>query len=198
MLTAAMIALLLPPLFLVLLLSYFLSTFLYSMLLKKIPVLDVFVLTAFYILRLMAGGVAVSIFPSFWLLAFSMFLFLSLGILKRYSELASVQQKGQMKKIPGRGYSTTDLETLRLMGTTSGYMSVLVVALYINSEQVKALYSHSPMLWAVCPLLLYWVSRLWLLAGRGQVQDDPLLFTLTDGISQLIGALVLICVLLSI
>ena len=195
---AVVLSLTLPPLFSVLLTLYALSSFLYSITLKALPIIDVLVLSGLYTLRLIAGGAATSIRMSFWLLAFAMFIFFSLAIIKRYSELASLNNTGKSEKISGRGYWPRDLETLCVLGSCSGYVSVLVMALYINSRQVTILYSHPSILWAICPLILYWISRVWLLAGRGEMHEDPILFALHDVTSLVVGALALIVVLLAI
>lgn len=192
------LSLTLHPLFSLLLAVYVLSSFLYSIQLKTLPVVDVLVLSGLYTLRLIAGGAATSTRISFWLLAFAMFIFFSLAIVKRYSELAPLSEAGKLKRIAGRGYWTHDLETLRVLGICSGYLAVLVMALYINSVQVRILYRHPYMLWALCPLILYWISRVWLLAGRGEMHEDPIVFALHDVTSLAVGVLALIFVLLAI
>lgn len=187
------VALLLPTLFLLLLASYYVATLFYSIVLKRIVLVDVFALAGLFSLRVLAGGAAVSIMPSFWLLAFSMFIFLSLALVKRGAELEEVSEDGIAPL--GRGYTRNDLEQLKAMGVASGYMSVLVIALYINSDEVLLNYSRPQVLWLVCPLLLYWVSRLWLKTGRGQMHHDPLVFAIRDPISRLFGVLILLTLL---
>jgi 4-hydroxybenzoate polyprenyltransferase len=140
------------------------------------------VLAGLYTLRIIAGGAAVSIMPSFWLLAFSMFLFLSLAMVKRYAELLELEKEGLMSE-RGRGYQTVDLAILASLGGASGYLAVLVLALYINSDAVRTLYARPQAIWLLCPLLLYWVSRVWLAAQRNKMHDDPLLFALRDSVS---------------
>jgi hypothetical protein len=122
-----------------------------------------------------------------------MFIFLSLALVKRYTELNSlrVQNKRETK---GRGYSTDDLEIVAMLGIASGFMAVLVMALYVNSQEVRILYQHNTVLLLMCPLLLYWISRVWLRAHRGQMHDDPIVFALKDAVSYVIGAL-MFCVL---
>ena len=154
--------------------------------------MDVLVLAGFYTLRIIAGGAATETLVSFWLLAFSMFLFLSLGLVKRYAELTHLVNAGSDRP-PRRGYRAADIETLAQLGSASAFMSVLVLALYINSEAVLALYSNPEVIWLLCPLLLYMLGRVWLLARRGELQEDPLVFLLQDRRSQL---LVLVGVLL--
>ena len=183
---------LLPPAFLLLLGVYLVTSLAYSLYLKKILLVDVVVLAGLYTIRIIAGGAAVSITPSFWLLAFSMFLFLSLAMVKRYSELLEMEEGRSY--IPGRGYMQADLETLGALGASGGYLAVLVLALYVNSEEVSATYRHPEAIWLVCPLLLYWVSRVWVVAGRGRMHDDPLVFALKDRVT-LMAALLAILIL---
>ena len=162
----------------------------YSLRLKQVALLDVFVLAGLYTLRLIAGHVATGIAYSPWLLVFSMFIFLSLALLKRFLELQSLRQQNR-HEVKGRGYTAADLELVTTLGLVSGYLAVLVMALYVNSEQVRPLYAHPLRLLLVCPLLLFWVSRVWLLAHRGQVHDDPTAFVLKDWVSYTVGAFTL-------
>jgi 4-hydroxybenzoate polyprenyltransferase len=155
----------------------------YSFYFKQIVILDVLVLAGLYTVRIIAGSAAVAIWPSFWLLAFSQFLFLSLAMVKRYTELKGVVS-GTQRFIKGRDYRVDDLELLTSLGGASGYLAVLVLALYINSNQVKTLYSHPEVIWLLCPLLLYWISRVWLLTHRGMMHDDPIVFALEDWASR--------------
>jgi len=180
------LALLLPGRFLVLLGLYVGMTTAYSVYLKRIAILDVIVLSGVYVFRVFAGGEAVGVIISAWLLAFSMFLFLSLAFLKRCSELYLLRgyDKGHAE---GRAYCEADLESLSNLGIASGYVSVLVLALYINSSQVMGLYSNPERLWLTCALLLYWVSRIWFMARRGEVLDDPVMFALQDKVSYAVG-----------
>ncbi len=194
---AIILAFFLAPHFWGLLAGYCVFSLLYPMRLKQIAIIDVLVLSGLYSLRLIAGGVATSITISFWLLAFSMFIFFSLAILKRYTELLLLNDQEDLKIIAGRAYWATDLETLRVLGICSGFVSILVMALYINSDQVTKLYSNPSVLWMLCPLLLFWISRTWL-SGRGQIHHDPVLFALQDRASQIIGVLILIFMVLAI
>jgi 4-hydroxybenzoate polyprenyltransferase len=173
----------LPSSFLELLALYVVLTTMYSVYLKLVPVLDVLLLAALYTLRVLAGIAAAQVRFSTWLLAFSMFLFLSLAFLKRYTEVSAMDGATT-------GYIRGDREWLGSMGGASGYLSVLVLALYINSEQVVALYRNPLLLWLICPLLLFWTSRMWLLAHRGQIHEDPIVATVRDPVSYLIGGLV--------
>jgi 4-hydroxybenzoate polyprenyltransferase/phosphoserine phosphatase len=162
----------------------------YSLRLKQIALLDVFVLAGLYTLRLVAGHVATRIAYSPWLLVFSMFVFLSLALLKRFLELHSLRQQNR-HEAKGRGYTAADLELVTTLGLVSGYLAVLVMALYVNSQQVQALYAHPLRLLLICPLLLFWVSRVWFLAHRGQMPDDPVAFAVRDWVGYAVGALTL-------
>ena len=187
---------LLPPTFLLILGLYLVTSLAYSLYLKRILLVDVVVLAGLYTIRIIAGGTAVSITPSFWLLAFSMFLFLSLAMVKRYSELLEMEEGRSY--IPGRGYMRADLETLGALGASGGYLAVLVLALYVNSEEVSATYRHPEAIWLVCPLLLYWVSRVWVVAGRGRMHDDPLVFALKDRVTLMAGLLAVLILTLAV
>jgi len=176
---SAGIALSLPPLFGAVLLGYMVATTLYSFWLKNVVVVDVLLLAALYTSRVIAGAAATSISPSFWLLALSMFLFLSLAVMKRYSEMLLAQRENRIQAA-GRGYLVTDLPVLLALGTASGYLAVLVLALYVNSVEVTQHYQSRDLLWLTFPLLLYWISRVWMKAHRGLMHDDPLVFAATD------------------
>lgn len=165
---------------------YWVATFGYSLWFKRVEMLDVCVLAGLYTIRIIGGAVAVSVPLSFWLLAFSMFLFLSLAVLKRYTELAGMEGQGQAS---GRGYAAADLPLLQSLGAASGYIAVLVLALYINSPESVELYSRPRVLWLLCPLLLYWVSRAWSVAHRRKMHDDPVVFAVTDPVSQVVAGL---------
>ena len=181
----------LPWPFVLILLGYYTTTLLYSWVLKGIALLDVLVLAGLYTIRLAAGAAAGSIAISSWLLAFAIFLFLSLALLKRYTELLVMQTEGR-QSLMGRGYAVDDLALLPSLGCAAGYMAVLVLALYIDSPDILALYSHPALVWLLCPLLLYWISRVWLLAHRGQMHDDPVVFAIEDRTSQLIACATLL------
>lgn len=181
-------ALWLSPRFALVLLGYYVLTTAYSFLLKRIAMLDVIVLAALYTLRIIAGTAAIRVPISFWLLAFSMFLFLSLAILKRYTELLTMRNQGR-DSAHGRGYGVGDLALLQSMGTSSGYLSVLVLALYINSTASMALYHRPQVLWLLCPILLYWISRAWMVAHRDLMHDDPVVFAVVDRTSRVLFVL---------
>ncbi len=175
--------------------AYYVVTWAYSLSLKRKALVDVMTLAGLYTIRIIAGAAATSIPLSFWLLAFSVFLFLSLGIVKRYTELDDAEPSG---KVAGRGYSAADLQLLQSLGTSSGYCAIVVMALYVNSPDSQALYQHSKGLWLICPLMLFWISRIWLLATRGQMHDDPIIFALRDRISLVVIGMVGVVVALSI
>ncbi len=198
LLAGLLLGLLLPPFFLAVLVVYYLLTLFYSFKLKQVVMVDVVCLAVLYTLRVIGGvGIQQEEALSHWLLAFSIFLFFSLAVAKRYIELLALRRKRE-EAIKGRGYLAGDLELLSSLGVSSGFLSVLVLALYINSETVRALYRHPDWLWLVCLLLLYWVSRLWLLCHRGQVHDDPVLFVIRDRGSHFVLLLGLALVLLAI
>jgi 4-hydroxybenzoate polyprenyltransferase len=178
----------LPRGFLAMLAIYFAATMAYSLALKSKLLLDVLVLAWLYTHRVVAGGIATGVTISAWLLAFSMFLFLSLAFAKRYIELRQSTSKGGQLK--SRGYFTQDMEMVASMGPASSYIAVLVFCLYVDSKAVTERYHAPTLLWFVAPVLLYWTSRVWFLAHRGQMQDDPVKFALTDRASWLCGLLV--------
>lgn len=185
---------LLPTSFARVLVIYYLATVAYSFSLKRVLMLDVITLGLLYTLRVIGGGAATGITPSFWLLSFSMFIFLSLALVKRFSELLLIRGEGQDTPM-GRAYKTIDLETLFTSGIASGFMSVLVLALYINSEEVRTMYRTPEAIWLLCPLLLYWLSSLWVRARRGMIHDDPLVFAIGDHVSRWVLLLMITVVL---
>ncbi|HUH64347.1 MAG TPA: UbiA family prenyltransferase [Terracidiphilus sp.] len=165
---------------------YLLITSAYSIYLKRIAIVDVLVLSGLYTLRLLAGGAATGTLISPWLAGFSSFLFLSLAMVKRFSELENLRERGGAA-MHGRGYRVADLEQIRAFGTASAYASVLVFTLYITRPDVDALYKHPVRLWLIVPLMVYWITRVWLIASRGELDDDPVIFALRDGISLAVG-----------
>lgn len=168
-------------------LAYFFLNLLYSGLLKKEPALDVVMLAGFYTLRLFAGGVAAGIRLSVWLLVFAMFFFFGLALVKRFAELLETAGDSQ-KASSGRGYFGLDLAQIGALGVSSGMISVLVLALYVSSPEVLLLYHKPRVLLLLCPLLMYWIGRLWTLANRGRVTGDPVVFALKDFRSYAVGA----------
>lgn len=171
--------------FAVVLACYYVLTTSYSLKLKRMMMLDVVVLAMLYTSRILAGSAAIHASHSFWLLAFSMFFFLSLAMVKRYIELLSAQKAGKVKA-SGRGYDVEDIPLIQSLGSSSGYLAVLVLALYIDSTASSLLYRHPHFLWLLCPLLLYWISRTWAIAHRGIMHDDPVVFAVTDNTSRVL------------
>jgi 4-hydroxybenzoate polyprenyltransferase len=169
---------------LALLLLYTATTLAYSLRLKRVALLDVLVLSALYTLRLVAGAVPVGVELSNWLLAISVFLFLSLALVKRCAELEEVLADDQKTQARGRGYHQDDLASLRAMGVSSGFLTVLVLALYVDSQTGRALYAQPAWLWGAAPLLLWWIMRMWLKTSRRELRgEDPLQFALRDPFS---------------
>ncbi|MDO9454429.1 MAG: hypothetical protein Q7J29_16440 [Stagnimonas sp.] len=142
-----------------------------------------------YTFRVVAGAAAVGLDLSFWLLAFSVFLFLSLAFVKRYAEL-ELQRSSGRTNLNGRGYLTGDAQLIQTMGITAGQASVLVLALYLNSEAVTKLYRNPEVIWGAVPVMLFWVHWMWMQAHRGRMHDDPLVFAVKDRTSLLAGACV--------
>jgi 4-hydroxybenzoate polyprenyltransferase len=177
---------------------YAVTTTAYSLRLKRMMLVDVIVLSGLYTVRILAGSAASGVPVSQWLAAFSIFFFLSLAFVKRFSELEGVRMRSEATgtvALKGRGYNISDLEQLRSFGTSSGYASVIVFALYIGNEVAQSLYPHHTRLWLLVPVLLLWISRLWLLASRGQLHEDPVVYAITDKRSLLLGAVVVVIVL---
>jgi 4-hydroxybenzoate polyprenyltransferase/phosphoserine phosphatase len=184
---------LLPMTFVGWIFVYLASTLAYSFYLKRVPLVDVLVLSGLYTLRLLAGGAATGTAISQWLAGFSVFLFFSLALVKRFAELENLRESGFQPK-NGRGYILRDIEQLRAMGTASSYAAVVIFAIYIGGHE-KMLYARPERLWLALPLLILWLSRVWLLASRGELNEDPVIFAFTDRMSLLIGALVILVVL---
>ena len=175
------------------LLIYLLLSTSYSLYFKRYALIDVLLLAGLYTLRVIAGAIAIQVPLSFWLLAFSVFVFFSVALLKRCTELRALRTS-----TAGRDYHVGDLADLRAMGMASGYIAVLVFALFINSPEVAERYSHPQLLWLSCPALLYWVSRVWIKQGRGEMHDDPLLFAVRDPASWAVLSALLAIVLVSV
>ena len=189
MLVGLLLALMLPPLFLLVLAVYLLLTTGYSFYLKQFVLVDVIVLAQLYTVRIYGGGAATGVVPSHWLLTFSLFLFLSLALVKRFTELRLMSQ-AEGTDLHGRGYWVSDLEHISGIGSSSGLLAVLVLALYISSKEVLLLYSHSEVLWLVCPVMLYWITRVWMLAYRNRMDDDPVVFAVWDSKSYVVAAMI--------
>lgn len=178
-----------PTHFLLALSTYLFLALAYLLFLKRKLLVDVLGLAALHTLRILAGNAAAGVPISSWLLAFSMFLFLSLALVKRYAELRITQDQSGLKKA-GRGYQAEDIEALSQLGMASGCTCALIMALYVDSAAVKQLYRHPELIWLVCPIILYQMARIWFLARRGQMPDDPLVFMIGDWRSQLMGLVV--------
>jgi 4-hydroxybenzoate polyprenyltransferase len=188
-------AVFLPPLFIGVLAAYLVATTAYSLSVKRMLLLDVLMLAFLYTMRLLAGAAATGVDVSFWLLAFSTFFFLSLALVKRFVELrASDLVRGE--RIAGRGYRTEDQDVIAQAGMASAFSSALVLALYIDSDAVRELYPHPWMVWPLAPIVLYLTMRVWILARRDEMHDDPVVFIISDWRSQLValagGAMLLI------
>ena len=151
--------------------------------------IDVIALALLYTVRIIAGAAAFSLALTFWVLAFSMFMFLSLALVKRYSELREARSKGCTEKTRGRGYYPADLEMISSLGASSGYLAVMVLALYIHDQATTALYAYPEVIWLACPLLLFWITRVWMLTHRGDMHDDPVVFAIRDRVSLMVGLL---------
>lgn len=183
----------LPPLFLGVLAGYYVVTFAYSMLLKRKLIIDVWTLGGLYTFRILAGAAAGDVPLSFWMLGFSMFLFLSLAAVKRQAELGDQIRSGRSSQ--GRAYEPEDLPILQGIALAAGYAAVIVLALYVDSPNVSPLYARPVYLWAVCPLLLYWISRMVMVTHRGAMTDDPIVYAVTDRKSLAVIALAGIAVI---
>ena len=179
MATGLALAAMVSPEFLLILLLYVGLTISYSLWFKTFVFLDVIVLASLYTIRILAGTAAIGVALSYWLFAFSMFLFLSLALVKRCSELKSMGETG-LGMASGRDYRVTDLPILSGMGVAAGYLAVLVLALFVNSPHDLVQYSHPERLWLLCPPMAYWVSRLWIKTSRGEMHDDPLVYSIRD------------------
>ncbi len=179
-------ALLLPREFTGLLATYLTLASAYSFFFKRRLLQDVFVLAGLYTMRIIAGGAATGVEISPWLLAFSLFFFLSLAFVKRYAELLMVADRAE-QQASGRNYLTGDISLIESVGPNSGYIAVLVLCLYINSPATEGMYAHPGWLWLLCPILLYWITRMWFLARRRTLADDPVVFAVRDRVSLLAG-----------
>ena len=182
--TSLAICLVLPAAYFLVLCAYMVMTTAYSFFLKRMLLIDVLTLAGLYTVRIIAGSAASDVSTSFWLLAFSLFFFLSLALVKRYTELQDFGT-GAGRATTGRGYVDADLETLGQAGMASGFASVMVLALYIDSTEVQLQYTEPYLVWPLCPVMLYIVVRIWILARRNQMHEDPVVFLLNDWRSQL-------------
>jgi 4-hydroxybenzoate polyprenyltransferase/phosphoglycolate phosphatase-like HAD superfamily hydrolase len=179
------------------LIFYFICTLGYSLYFKRKILIDICVLAGLYTLRIAAGAAAFRIDPSVWLLAFSIFFFFSLASVKRQAEL-TMQKNFNAEYQTGRGYRPADLPILCQMGLTSGYIAILVLAMYINAPSTKILYSSPYFLWGICLVLLFWTSRMVFVTNRGRMHDDPLVFAMRDRVSRYCVAMMVIFTALGI
>jgi 4-hydroxybenzoate polyprenyltransferase/phosphoserine phosphatase len=180
--------------FLVWLGIYLVATLAYSLRFKRVALVDVIVLSGLYTVRILAGSAATGVPVSTWLAGFSIFFFLSLAFVKRFAELENLRERGGVS-IGGRGYHVADIEQLRSFGSASGYASVVVLTLYISNLDAAQLYRHTNRLWLLVPVMLLWISRLWLQASRGQLDEDPVVYAITDRRSLLLGLVVVAIVI---
>lgn len=176
---------------------YAVTTLAYSLRLKRAVMVDVIVLSGLYTIRILAGSAATGVSVSTWLASFSIFFFLSLAFVKRFAELENLRERGGAKA-GGRGYHVSDIEQLRSFGSASGYVSVAVLTLYISNLNTAQLYHHTNRLWLLVPVLLLWLSLLWLKASRGELDEDPVIYAVTDRGSLLLGVVVVAVVLLAL
>lgn len=185
-------AALLPLPFVAVVAVYLLTTAAYSLDLKRKAVLDVMTLAGLYVIRIVAGGVATGIPVSTWLLAFTLFMSISLAFMKRFIEVSARQREGE---VPGRGYMSSDAAWLHSAGLSSAYLAVVVLAIYVNNPDLARLYSHPERLLVMCPVLLYWVTKLWLDAHRQTLHDDPVVAVAGDRTTYIIGVIGAVVVL---
>ncbi len=164
------------------LLGYLGLTTAYSFALKRMMVVDVITLAGLYSIRVIGGAVAISVVVSEWLIAFSMMIFMSLALIKRYVELAA-RQDANLPDPTGRDYKNSDLDIVAALAAAAGFNAVTILALYISSDAVNQLYSHPQILWLIGPLLMFWIARALMLAGRRIMDDDPVVFALQDKVS---------------
>jgi 4-hydroxybenzoate polyprenyltransferase len=199
MLIAASIglSLFLPPLFLLALFAYYILTTLYSWRIKQVPIADVLMLAVLYSMRIVAGSFSTGTVASGWFIEFAIFFFLSLALVKRVSELREMENEDD-RNHRERGYKPGDQPLLLAFGAASGYIAIFVFTMYLGSDKVAQLYSRPELLWLFTPLLLYWITRIWLLAWRGKMNDDPLAFATRDLQTYLVGAIGLATLLYAI
>lgn len=197
--SAAALATQLPLLFAGVLLLYACLTTAYTLRIKRMVLADVFVLAALYCTRILAGAAATGIVASVWLLGFSLFFFLSLALVKRYAELhaqpeeerEAESEEGVAGRLRGRGYQQRDLPVLIAFGVGTGCMAVLILSLYIISNEFRAHYTHAWLLWQLSPLTMYWLARAWIVVARDEMEHDPVLWAFRDPLSRIVAVLAL-------
>ncbi len=177
--------------------AYYVSTLAYSLALKRQPIVDIWVLAGLYTSRILAGGAATGIALSVWLLAFSGFLFSALAAVKRQAELVDGLSRGELASL-GRGYRVEDLPLISQVGIASGHVAVLVLALYLETPVVDRLYAFRPALFTICPILFFWLTRTVLIAHRGKMHDDPIVFALRDRVSQICILAILLSIVIAV
>jgi 4-hydroxybenzoate polyprenyltransferase len=182
--------------FLLILIIYMILTTAYSIILKQIMLIDVMVLGGLYTLRITAGSIASRVDVSSWLLVFSMFFFLSLAFMKRYADLILMKQNNY-NEIAGRGYHIDDSDLVQKSGITSGFVAMLVLALYINSDRVIELYKSPILIWFTVPVLLYWLMRMWMVTNRGEMSEDPIFYAIRDRTTYVVMAIIGLIMLLA-
>lgn len=168
--------------------AYVLFNAVYTYWAKRKILLDTIFLAGLFTIRIIAGVAVTGELPSFWLLAFSMFVFASLAMLKRYTEIDQ-RPVEQLVSHSTRAYIPDDKIMLAIMGIANGFLSILVLAFYLNSDDVVIVFTTPVLLWFICPLFMYWIGRIWMLAARGFVRDDPVLFALKDGVTLVVAGL---------
>ena len=191
------LSMIISKLFAICLLGYLILSMAYSLFLKSIKYLDCVILVTLYILRIYSGGIVVNIIPSFWLILFSILIFMSLAFAKRYIELNVHYSGKENLKISGRNYSIKDLRKLYFAGITSGYISVLILAIYLGSETVVRLYQSPIFIWIAVPLLLIWISLVWKKSKDKEINDDPIMFSIKNKWSIIIIFLIFLCFFLA-
>ena len=191
------LAFLISKTFLNILLIYFLISTVYSLLLKQKIIIDICVLAILYTIRIIAGGIVLNINLSVWLLMFSLFFFFSLAAIKRQAELVDMIKRKKIKTL-NRGYQTKDLPIISVAGLAAGYISILIMAFYVNSPEVVKLYSEPLALWGICFVLLFWITKISIITHRGYMHDDPIVYAVKDFTSQMCFLLILLFVLIGI
>ena len=191
------IALEVSELLIIILVFYFLISNIYSLILKKIIILDICTLAILYTSRIITGGIVLDITLSVWLLAFSLFFFFSLAAVKRQAELVDLIKRKKLKSL-NRGYKTSDLQIISMSALGAGYISVLIMAFYVNSPEVMKLYSQPQALWGICMVLLFWLTKISLITQRGMMHYDPIIFAVKDKISQICFILIILFISIGI
>ena len=195
--SGGLLAALISMQFLAVLLGYLATSMLYSFWLKRVLLVDVVVLALLYVARVIAGAAAIAVPLSHWFLGFALFVFTCLALIKRYIECAEQLRRGAAT-VPRRAYAAMDAEALLQLAAAAGFNSITVLALYVSSDAVGNAYARPELLWLLCPIMTYWIARVVLLAHRGAVHDDPLVFALTDRASLVTAALAAMAVLIAI